>query len=218
MITSRFVSRYPLLCVVLFLSASLLTVSVYANYIDPPFLVGTDPSKDSPASIDILEVYLTNNGTHFRFILKCRSVPTPNPATAYRVFLDTKSEGALSGTYIGADYYLEAKDVSYLYEWNGFSWKQKSPVEVQIDHNDKTISLTAKLEDIGYPGYVENTVGIVVETIQPIDNQRDRAPDTGNYTIIREDIPELPWPTPLVFVPALMATVYVVYVRKFKKI
>ena len=215
MIKISSLARCLLLCTFLLFSASLLIMRTSA-FLEPAS-DGTDPSKDSPASINILQVYLTNNGTHFQFMIKCRSAPTPNPATIYRVFLDTKEDGATSGTYIGADYCLEAKDDTYLYEWDGNAWTQKSPIKIQIDHDDKKIFLTAKLDDIGYPGYVENSIGIVVETIQPLSNQRDRAPDDGNYAVIHEVIPELPWPTPLVFIPAVGATIYVLYSRGFRK-
>jgi len=36
-------------------------------------LLGEDPKKDAdPASVDILKVYIANNGTHFGSIIKCR--------------------------------------------------------------------------------------------------------------------------------------------------
>lgn len=187
-----------------------------ANAYLTPFLIGTDPVKDSPASMDIVEVYLTNNGTHFQFIVKCRSVPIPSYSSVYRVYLDTKSGGAATGVYIGADYYLEAKDDSYLYEWNGGIWMQKSPIESQVDSENKTISLTAKLDDIGYPNDVLDTIGIVAATFKHLSKLRDKAPDTDNYTIAHNVIPELPWPTPLVFIPAVVATVYFIYNRRFQ--
>ena len=143
-------SRLSFLARPISLSAFLLFFAFFSlanvfGYLEP-ILVGADSSKDSPASMDILEVYLTNNGTHFRFIVKCRSVPEPSPTTAYRVYLDSKSgAGATDGIYSGADYYLEAKDDSYLYEWRDQTWKKKSPIEFQIDHDDKIISLTAEL-------------------------------------------------------------------------
>jgi len=40
-------------------------------------LLGTDPSGDAhPASLDILKVYIANNGTHFKFILECKGRPS----------------------------------------------------------------------------------------------------------------------------------------------
>ena len=38
--------------------------------------------------------------------------------------------------------------------------------------------------------------------------------DTASATICSEVVPELPWPTPLVFIPALLAVVYVLYFRR----
>jgi hypothetical protein len=35
--------------------------------------------------------------------------------------------------------------------------------------------------------------------------------------ISHEVIPELPWPTPIIFVPAVVATVYVLYNWRFKR-
>jgi len=211
----RFVAPRLSFLALLFFPASIFLA--HASGFLEPILLGTDPSKDSPASIDILEIYLTNNGTHFQFIVKCRSVPEPSPATSYHVYLDTKEGGATDGTYIGADYYLEAKDDSYLYEWRDNTWKRKSRIEFQIDHDDKTIALTAELVDIGYPGNVKETIGVVVATFQPSNNLRDRAPDTGYFPIAHEVIPELPWPTPLVFIPAVIATITILCLRRLKK-
>jgi len=54
-------------------------------------LIGEDPKKDAnPASVDILKFYIANNGTHFRFIIKCRAKPEPSSIRSYIVWLDTK--------------------------------------------------------------------------------------------------------------------------------
>jgi len=214
-------SRLSFLARPIALSAFLLffAFSPLANvfgYLEP-ILVGADLSKDSLASMDILEVYLTNNGTHFRFIVKCRSVPEPSATTAYQVYLDIKSgAGSTDGIYSGADYYLEAKDDSYLYEWRAGAWKEKSPIEFEIGHDEKIISLTAELSDIGYQNNVDETIGIVVATSEPSNNLWDRAPDTGDYAIAHEVIPELPWPTPLVFILAVIATISILHITRFK--
>ena len=216
----RFSSFNRLIVTLLIILNLALMITPVSGYLTP-ILIDTDPTMDSPASIDILEVYLTNNGTHFRFIIKCRSVPYPSKSTIYRVYLDTKSGGTPDGLYKGADYYLEAKDDSYLYEWKEKkkhgAWYKKSPIEVQIDPMNKTISLTASLSDIGYPKDVWPEVGIVVATFQPSNSLRDRAPDTGHYTVAHEVIPELPWPTPVVFIPAVVGTIYTIYRRRSRE-
>ncbi|MEM2112107.1 MAG: hypothetical protein QXX08_09570 [Candidatus Bathyarchaeia archaeon] len=183
-----------------------------------PILIGTDPSKDaSPASVDILKVYLTNNGTHFRFIIECSTTPQPSNIRSYCVFLDTKAGGATSGTYKGADFCLVGGGPQPgLYEWGASGWSYKSSIDVNIVGN--SIYLTARLSEIGYPDDCQETIGIVAATFQPLGFLRDRAPDTGNYSVSHEVIFELPWPTPLIFVPAVAATVYYISKRRFKKI
>ncbi|RLG95874.1 hypothetical protein DRO29_05400, partial [Candidatus Bathyarchaeota archaeon] len=45
----------------------------------------------------------------------------------------------------------------------------------------------------------------------------DRAPNTGAYFIPSYVIPELPWPTPLIFIPAVITTIYFIYKWKFAR-
>ncbi len=198
----------------LLLLASSSTSPVYAFI--TPILIGTDPKKDaSPASVDILSVYLTNNGTHFRFIIECGATPEPSGTRSYCVFLDTKAGGSTRQPYKGADFYLMGGGLSGLYEWVAGGWSYKSSISVNIVGN--SIYLTARLSDIGYPGNCQNTIGIVAATFQPLGSLRDRAPNKNNYSVNHEVIPELPWPTPLIFVPAVAATVYYISKRRFKK-
>jgi len=104
----------------------------------------------------------------------------------------------------------------------------------------------AKLSDIEYPSGVKEIVGVIATTHQftlkgkeipsrsPFGNGtlpkgpghipkiphfkiKDRAPDTGRYTVAREVIPELPGITPLIFIPAVIIAIYVIYKKKFQK-
>ncbi|HIE18261.1 TPA: hypothetical protein EYP75_00900 [Candidatus Bathyarchaeota archaeon] len=177
-----------------------------------PILVGKDPKKDAnPASVDILKVYITNNGTHFRFIIKCRAKPAPSLIRSYVVWLDTEGGSA-------PDYCLVAGGVPGLYEVDvedeSIEFEFKAPIEVKI--KGRSIYLTADLEDIGYPDDVKDPIGIVVTTHQPLAQLRDRAPDSGIYQVDHEVIPELPGFTPFIFIPSVMLSIYVIYRRKFK--
>ncbi|MEM2888482.1 MAG: hypothetical protein QXI71_05645 [Candidatus Bathyarchaeia archaeon] len=209
-------SQKAIVSLTLFLLLGPFSLNIVCAYI-APILIGTDPKKDaSPESVDILEVYLTNNGTHFRFIIECSTTPQPSNIRSYCVFLDTKAGGATGGPYVGADFCLMSAKESGLLEWSADGWSYKAPIEVNIVGN--SIYLTARLSDIGYPDDCQETIGIVAATFQPLGSLRDRAPDTGNYSVSHEVIPELPWPTPLIFVPAVAATVYYISKRRFKKI
>ncbi len=176
-------------------------------------LLGDDPEKDAnPASVDILKVYIANNGTHFRFIIECRATPAPSFIRSYTVWLDTKGRKE-------PDYCLVAGGVSGLYK---ASKKGKSiklvyvaPIEVMIE--GKSIYLTADLDDINYPKGVGNPVGIVATTQQPLTKVRDRAPDSGMYDVDHEVIPELPGITPFVFIPSVIGAIYLLDRYKFKK-
>ena len=176
-------------------------------------LLGEDPKKDaSPASVDILKVYIANNGTHFRVIINCRAKPAPSSVRAYIVWLDTTGRDT-------PDYCLIAEGTSGLYkvtvEGDSVEFEYQAPIEVKITH--KSIYLTADLDDIGYPDGVKKSVGVVVTTHQPVDQLKDRAPDSDVYDVDREVIPELPGFTPFVFIPSVVLSVYVIYRRKFKE-
>jgi len=173
-----------------------------------------DPKKDAnPASMDILKVSIANNGTHFRFIIKCRAKPEPSLIRSYYVWLNTTNGDA-------PDYCLVAGGISGLYEIKVEGGKIKlnltAPIEIQV--KGKSIYLTAKLEDINYPGGVEEMVGVVVTTQQPLLKVRDRAPDSGVYYVPHEVIPELPGFTPFVFIPSVIMAIYLIYRRKFKQV
>ena len=96
---------------------------VQASFIEP-ILVGEDPKDAKPDLIDIRKVYLTNNGTHFRFIVECEG--TPDTKKEYWVYLDTKDGGAGADTYEGADFYLQGGGTKPgLYEWVSGEWTYK---------------------------------------------------------------------------------------------
>jgi hypothetical protein len=178
-------------------------------------LLGDDPKGDAnPASVDILKVWITNNGTHFGFIIKCRATPSPSDVRSYNVWMDTKGDS-------GTDYLLRAGGVSGLYEVTvqdgSLTLVYKAPIEVKI--KGKKIYLIADLDDIDYyePGGVKDPVGVIVTTYQPLFKKRDRAPDTGRYEVAHEVIPELPGYTPFIFVPSVIVTICFIYRRKFKQ-
>jgi len=175
-------------------------------------LLGKDPKNDAnPASVDILKVYIANNGTHFRFIIKCRAKPEPSLVRAYVVWLDTKDDDLF-------DYCLVAEGKSGLYEvkieGNSIELEYIAPIEVKI--KGKSIYMTANLNDIEYPTGVKSTVGIVATTQQPLLKVRDRAPDSDRYYVDHEVIPELPGFTPFIFIPSVMFSIYIIYRCKFK--
>ncbi len=210
-------ASYLLIFTLFTISALTPQVSVVQAFIEP-ILLGSDPKGDEkggPATVDILTVFLTNNGTHFRFIIECRVGPEPSGVRAYCVYLDTKDGGATYGTYERADYCLHGGGTCGLYEWISGNWTYKSAIDVQLIGN--SICLTASLSDIGYPSNVREEIGVVAATYQPLHMLRDRAPDTCHYLVAHEVIPELPGLTPLIFIPAVLTTVYMIHRRRFKQ-
>jgi len=182
------------------------------DYVTVP--VGEDSNKDAnPASVDILAVYLTNNGTHFTFIIECRATPAPSLVRSYTVWMNTTNGDA-------PDYCLVAGGVSGLYEvhkkGHSIKLKYKAPIEVTIE--GKSIFLTANLDDINYPGGVGDSVGVVVTTQQPLFKVRDRAPDSGMFCVSHKVIPELPGFTLFLFIPSVIVTIYFIYIRKFRSV
>jgi len=196
-----------LLIPILFLSEAAMSSAGYVTT-----QVGEDPSKDAnPASVDILRVSLANNGTHFRFIIKCRATPEPSLIRSYTVWLDTKDGADL-------DYCLVAGGIPGLYEirkkGHSIMLKYKAPIEVVVEGN--SIYLTAKLSDIEYPEGVKKKVGIVVTTQQPLVKVRDRAPNHGTYKVNHEIVSELPGLTSFIFTSSILVAVYLIYRYKFK--
>ena len=210
-------ASYLLFFTLFTISALTPQVSVAQAFIEP-ILLGSDPrgdEKGGPATVDILAVFLTNNGTHFTFVIKCRVGPEPSGVRAYCIYLDTKGGGATYGTYKGADYCLQGGGASGLYEWILGNWTYKSAIDVQLIGN--SIYLTASLSDIGYPGNVKEGIGVVAATYQPLHMLRDRAPDKCHYLVAHKVIPELPGLTLFIFIPVVLTTVYMIRSRRFKQ-
>jgi len=206
--------------VLLFCFFALSSLTSETHALPDPIQMGDDPSRDAnPASVDILKVSMVNNGTHLTFILECRSAPAPSSVRTYGIWLDTNENGgATTGPYIGADWYIQGGGAPGLYDSSGeestTTLTYKAPIEVKV--HGKSIYLTTGLSDIGYPGNVKETVGIVASTHQPVAMLKDRAPDTEHYSVVHEVIPELPWPTPMVIVPAIAAAIFMIYRQRFR--
>lgn len=206
--------------VLLFCFFALSSLTSETHALPDPIQLGDDPSRDAdPASVDILKVSMMNNGTHLTFIIECRSAPAPSSVRTYRIWLDTNENGgATTGPYIGADWYIQGGGAPGLYDCSGEESADTSTYKASIEVKvyGKSICLTAGLSDIGYPGNVKETVGIVASTHQPAAMLKDRTPDTGHYSVVHEVIPELPWPTPLVIMPAIVAAIIMIYRQRFR--
>ena len=201
--------------VLLILILILPEVSFSSAEFSEEFEFGTDGEKDAmPASVDILKVYISNNGTHFRFIIKCSAKPSPSSVRSYVVWLDTKDEEEM-------DYCLVAGGESGLYrisidEDGEVSMTLVAPIEVEV--HKKSIYLTANLDDIEYSAPTfKNQVDVVVTTHQPLTKLRDRAPDSGRYSVNYADIPEVPSFTLFIFIPSVLAAIYIINKYKFKQ-
>jgi len=174
-------------------------------------LLGEDPRDAEPAYMDILEVYMTNNGTCLQFVINCRERPKPSHNRLYVVWLDTKGDDE-------PDYCLAASNINGLYKVTikrkSVRLKYVAPTEVEVE--GCSIYLTVKLCDIKYPNGVKDTVGIMVTTHKPLPKIVDRAPDSGRYLVDHKVVSGLPNSTILIFIPSLILSIYMIYQRKFK--
>ena len=221
--------KYLLLLSLLILMVSNASPSM-AGFIKT--LLGEDPEGDAnPASVDILKVYIANNGTHFGFIIKCRGKPSPSITRAYVVWMDTKGDQ-------NPDYCLVAEGISGLFEVKIIDGhiiiRYKAPIVVRV--KGKSIYLMTTLENIDYPDGVKEIVGVIVTTHQvpfkknsskaenssEVKNApklpgffvKDRAPDSGRYEVYHDVVSEFPGITPLIFVPSILLCTYIIYKRK----
>ena len=195
------------------------------------FLVDLDPAGDgNPAYADIVSVSYTNDATYYSFFLGLSAPPSLTQGNVYYVYLETISgQGATNGPngyLVGSDYYLTwntAGTVGSLYKWNTVTsvWGLTAAV-ITVDSTNlsqpNTLILTGLLTDIGYPWTpTTQNMGVMAASSTP-GNVKDRAPDTGVYTINYFDVPNLPWLTLPVFILAVIVAVSLLYKYKFQSV
>lgn len=191
----------------------------------PPIQVGTDPNDTTPDNVDVSDLNYTNDATQFRFLIGLFAAPRTNPADTVRIYLNTISgQGATAGPpgyWAGADYYIVGDAIgAYLYKWNTVTsaWYQTAAIIIaNYTSQVNTLVLTGTLSDIGYPWSNQQDMGVVVVTIVG-RSVKDRAPDTGNWTITYAVIPEFPGITLPIFVAALVVTISLLYKYKYRAV
>lgn len=164
------------------------------------------------AKADKLCIFFTNDGTHAYFKEMLAASPDPSSFT-YTVYLDKPA----GDTYPQDFRLVYSSGTAELQSWDGSSWNYVEDIVVTTAGNSLTFNVSLQSianlaieqdTNVWFAEYYgSNSFGQVV----------DRAPNTGSYFISSEVIPELPWPTPLIFVPAVVAAVFIIYKRGFKR-
>ncbi|MFQ6095502.1 MAG: hypothetical protein ACE5NN_05105 [Candidatus Bathyarchaeia archaeon] len=164
---------------------------------------------------DIEGVYFFNNGTHAFFNITLSGQPDPSSFT-YVVYLDKprhrryKADFRLIYTSDGAELQIWDREEGWV--------EKEDTITVTDSTSPNSLCFNVSLNSIANPDVQENTE-LWFETYYGGDNYTtvlDRAPDKREYFISSEVIPELPWPTPLVFIPAVALSIYILYRRRFK--
>jgi len=196
-----------------------INAAVHADGFLPLISLGTDPANDASPNqswFDILETYYTNNGTHFRVVIRCRGVPDPSKYD-YHAYLDIKPGGDYgSGQKVlkGADYVLSSAGI--LWEYTTTWIERDGLVAVQVFSSNKTVSMTVRLSDLNYPEECV-TVKLKFSTHStPITVPRGNPHDvTDTYNLDCSVIPEQWWLSLLIGIPALAAATGLLVIRKY---
>lgn len=180
--------------------------------IDQNVTLTLDSAFPDYAAADLLHLCLHNDGTHFYF--KETFADTPNPSTfTYTVYLDKPAQGRYPQDFrlVYSSHHTD------LERWDGSNWRQVGDVTVTVD--GRSIVFSVPLSSIANPDIQEDTRVWVVQYLgcNSHEFEVDRAPNAGSFFISSDVIPNLPWPTPLIFVPVVTASVYFIYKGMFKR-
>jgi len=163
------------------------------------------------AAADNLGLYFHNDGTYAYFNETLLADPIPSTFT-YTIYLDKPAGGRHP-----QDFRLAySLDIAHLERWDGSSWNYVEDITVAA--NGRSIVFKVPLLSIANPSIQEDTKVSFVQYFGPNSYELvvDRAPDVGNYFIASNIIPNLPWPTPLIWITAVVATVYLMHTRRSK--
>jgi len=163
------------------------------------------------AAADELGLYFHNDGTYAYFNETFVDDPIPSAFT-YTVYLDKPAERRYP-----KDFRLVySSDAADLERWDGSNWRHVEDIPVTVD--GRSVVFRVPLLSIANPDIQEDTKVWFVQYLgcDSYEFEVDWAPDVGNYFISSDVIPNLPWPTPLIFVSAVTASVYFIYKRMFK--
>jgi len=106
-----------------------------------------------------------------------------------------------------------------LQKWDGSKWVYVEDITITEGTNPYSIVFNFSLQGIANPDIMQDTNVWFVEYYgyNQYEFEVDRAPNTGAYFIPSYVIPELPWPAPLIFIPAVITTIYFIYKWKFAR-
>jgi len=209
--------------VFLLLSVSLLNLHVKegCSLSDQPWVqLGTninvkvtwDSAYSNYAEADKLCLYFYNDGAYAYFNETLAADPDPSSFT-YTVYLDKPA----GGTYPQDFRLVYSSGTAELQSWNGSNWNYVEEITVTVSNN--SIVFKVSLQSIANPNIQEDINLWFVDYYgsNSYEVEVDRAPNTGSYFISSEIIPNLPWPTPPIFISAVVATICILYFRRFKE-
>ena len=106
-----------------------------------------------------------------------------------------------------------------LHRWNGTEWEYVEDITIIEGTNPYSIVFKVNLSNIANPDIMQDTEVWFVEYYGPnsYELEVDRAPNTGAYFIPYNVIPEMPWPTPIIVIPAIIITIYVIE-RRWRRV
>jgi len=164
--------------------------------------------------VDKTGCYFRNDGTYAYFKENLVAASDASSFT-YTVYLDKPSGGTYSQDYR----MVYSSGTAKLQKWNGASWQDQGSITVEIGTSPDSITFQVALADIANPDIQQDTNVWFEEYLgaNSFTTLLDRAPDSGSYFISAQDIPELPWPTSLFFIAAVVVTVCFLHTRWFMK-
>jgi len=224
--------RESLRLIILVFILSVLVTNITMVYAVTYTAFTADPEEGPARTYDIIAEAYGNDGTYLYFKVQFELAKTTSSDDLH-IFLDVGWTTGGDANHVNADYALDTGTIpasgswtGTFYYWTGAAWASDGSKTVSAYYTTgltDTIEVYVKLSDIGYDPAGSGDMGVSFWSYDtaylPGDtaNVDDKAPDAGVYTVSHAVIPELPWPMPLVFIPAVVATVYILYRRRFRQ-
>lgn len=174
---------------------------------------------DPPDAADITSQDYTNDGTYFYVTMNLNGAPDTSSYT-YVVYMDYPANGTVNPDYR----MVYSSGTSELEQMSDSTWSYVKDITITVKDTTK-IEFKVALEDFGYPAGGNPDMHLWCATYDGANsepatgsdgaNMLDRDLVTGYYTLTHEQIPEIPWPLPLLFIPALVIAMYIIWRKKF---
>ncbi|MCW4023139.1 MAG: hypothetical protein NWF02_08290, partial [Candidatus Bathyarchaeota archaeon] len=156
-------------------------------------------------SVDKIDLYFYNDGTFAYFKETLLDAPDISAYT-YTIYIDKPAKGNTKPDFR----IVYSSGTSKLEKSHGSNWVYVEDVTVTTASSPYSICFNVSLSGIANPDIQQDTKiwFVEYEGANSFTTEVDRAPNTESYYIGSESIPELPWPMPLLFIPAVAGTIY----------